>query len=142
MPTTSQLRKKGKERRKVNAEDDAIHEFPITTKDAFELVKSSRSLSFTKEISAEHKKLQKHGYSTQQVGIVYHYLMGDNARGRMFFEMNDDFHKIWVDDFFASIKPLKCRDYKKFFITIIIPLTLIFYSYLFNLILIFYDFIF
>ncbi|XP_039140531.1 uncharacterized protein LOC120277754 [Dioscorea cayenensis subsp. rotundata] len=61
--TSPQQKKKGKAKRKANTEDYAICELATTIKDAFESVKSSRSLSFAKELSTKCKKLQKYGYS-------------------------------------------------------------------------------
>lgn len=73
--------------------------------DAFELVRSSKSLSFAKkELSKECTKLKEYSYSTRQIKMVYEHLMVDDAQGWMFFGMDDELRKeYWVNDFFDSV---------------------------------------
>ena len=71
-PTPKQ---KEKDKRKTNTSNDAIHELATTIKDAFVLVRSSRSVRLTRDLQDECVKLTQYGYSIEQAVMVYEHLM-------------------------------------------------------------------
>ncbi|KAH7666900.1 Myb/SANT-like domain-containing protein [Dioscorea alata] len=99
---TSPQRKKGKSKHKANTDDEPIRELATTINKAFESVRSSQSLTFTKELSEECMKLKEFGYSARQIRRVYEHLMMDDARARMFFGMGEEMRKDWLEEFFES----------------------------------------
>lgn len=72
-------RRKEKDKCKVNSHDDAIHELTGTIKGAFGSVRSSRLVSYTKELQDECVRLTQYGYSTKQVVMMYKHLMANDA---------------------------------------------------------------
>ncbi|XP_039115173.1 uncharacterized protein LOC120250420 [Dioscorea cayenensis subsp. rotundata] len=95
--------KKGKGKRKMPSEVEAIQEMNNTIKEALVTKKSTRNLEFAKELIGECMKLKVYGYSGRQINKAYDWLMADDSRAMAFLAKDEELRKYWAEDFFESI---------------------------------------
>ncbi|KAH7672521.1 Myb/SANT-like domain-containing protein [Dioscorea alata] len=99
--TSSQTRR-GKGKRKLVSEVEAIQEMNNTFKEALGNMNSTRTLSFAKDLMSECMKLKNHGYSGREINRAYDWLMGDEMRAISFLAKDEELRMYWAEDFFGG----------------------------------------
>lgn len=74
-----------------------------TIKEVFEVMNSTHSLAFTKDLIDEHIKLKAYGYSSHEINKAYDQLMVNESKAISFLARDEELMKYLTEEFFELV---------------------------------------